>query len=120
MKKIAVASEGRMVTEHFGHCRNFNIYEIENNKIVKSESIDSPGHRPGFIPHFLNGLGINVVMSGGMGGGAVDIFNENGIEVVTGVRGDAESAVINYLKGELKSSDSVCNEHRYKDECGGE
>ena len=47
--KIAVASEGRNITEHFGHCENFNIFYIEDKKIVKSESIPNPGHRPGFF-----------------------------------------------------------------------
>jgi predicted Fe-Mo cluster-binding NifX family protein len=80
--KIAVASEGKMVTEHFGHCESFNIFEVENKKIVKAESIPNPGHRPGFLPVFLHEKGVNVIISGGMGGGAVDIFNEKGIEVI--------------------------------------
>ena len=87
MIKIAVASENEIVTEHFGHCENFNIFEAENNQIVRSESIPNPGHRPGFLPNFLNDMGVNVVISGGMGGGAIDIFNEKNIEVIVGARG---------------------------------
>ena len=67
--KIAVASEQQNVATHFGHCENFNIYETEGNKIIKSESVPNPGHRPGFLPNFLNDLGVNVIISGGMGGG---------------------------------------------------
>lgn len=118
MIKIAVASENEMVTEHFGHCFNFNIFEAENNKIVKSESIPNPGHRPGFLPNFLNDMGVNVIISGGMGGGAVDIFNEKGIEVIVGASGNAEAAAEAYLKGALKSTGSVCHEHQHHDECG--
>ena len=116
--KIAVASEGEMVTEHFGHCVNFNIYDAENNKIVNSESIPNPGHKPGFLPNFLNEMGVNVIISGGMGGGAVDIFNEHGIEVITGAYGNAEVAANNYLQGKLKSTGSICHEHQHSDECG--
>lgn len=116
--KIAVASEGKMITGHFGHCENFNIYETEGNKIIKSESVPNPGHRPGFLPNFLNDLGVNVIISGGMGGGAIDIFNEKGIEVITGAMGDAKEAVIGYLEGSLKSTGSVCHEHQHHDECG--
>ena len=116
--KIAVASEGKMVTGHFGHCQNFNIYEIENNEIVKSESIPSPGHKPGFLPNYLGDLGVNVIISGGIGGGAVDIFSERKIEIITGAQGDAETAVQKYLKGELKSTGSICHHHEHKDECG--
>jgi Mrp family chromosome partitioning ATPase/predicted Fe-Mo cluster-binding NifX family protein len=116
--KIAVASENEMVTEHFGHCVNFNIFEAENDQIVKSESIANPGHKPGYLPNFLNDLGVNVIISGGMGGGAVDIFNEKGIEVITGARGNARDAAELYLQGGLKSTGSVCHEHQHHDECG--
>jgi predicted Fe-Mo cluster-binding NifX family protein len=51
--KIAVAGEGTNVTEHFGHCVNFLIYDVENGKIVKEESIPNQGHKPGFLPNFL-------------------------------------------------------------------
>ncbi|MGB4440188.1 MAG: iron-sulfur cluster carrier protein MrpORP [Sedimentibacter sp.] len=116
--KIAVASENGMVTEHFGHCESFSIFETENNKIVKSETIANPGHKPGFLPNFLNDMGAKVIISGGMGGGAIDIFNEKGIEVVTGAKGDAKAAAEQYLSGSLKSTGSVCHEHQHQDECG--
>lgn len=118
MKKIAVASEQTMVTGHFGHCESFLIFDTEDGKILRSESIPNPGHRPGFLPVFLSDLGVNVIISGGMGGGAVDIFDSKGIEVVTGANGAAEDAVKRYLAGELKSTGSVCNEHQHHDECG--
>ena len=116
--KIAVASENEMVTEHFGHCINFNIYETENDKIVKSESIANPGHKPGFLPVFLHEQGVNVIISGGMGGGAIDIFNEKGIEVIVGASGNARIAAEQYLQGKLQSTGSVCHEHQHHDECG--
>lgn len=118
MIKIAVASENEMVTGHFGHCINFNIFETEGNKIVKGESIPNPGHKPGFLPNFLNDLGVKVIISGGMGGGAIDIFNEKNIEVIVGASGNAKVAVEQYLQGNLKSTGSVCHEHEHSDECG--
>ena len=78
--KIAVASTGAMTTEHFGHCENFNIFDAENGVITGHESIPNPGHKPGFLPNYLGDLGVNVVISGGMGQGAIDIFNARGIE----------------------------------------
>ena len=117
MLKIAVASENKMVTEHFGHCESFMIFDTENDKIFKSETIANPGHKPGFLPNFLADRGVNVIISGGMGGGAVEIFNERNVEVVVGASGDAKTAVENYLKGELKTTGSVCHEHQHHDEC---
>jgi predicted Fe-Mo cluster-binding NifX family protein len=118
MIKIAVASENQRVTRHFGHCANFNIFYIEDNEMVNSESIPNPGHRPGFLPNFLNDMGVNVIISGGMGAGAIEIFNEKGIEVIVGASGNAKAAVEAYLQGSLKSTGSICNEHRHHDECG--
>lgn len=109
MTKIAVASEEQIVTEHFGHCINFNIYDAQDNKIVKSESIPNPGHKPGFLPNFLNDRGVKVIIAGGMGGGAVEIFKEKGIEVIVGASGDAKAAAQSYLAGDLKTTGSVCN-----------
>lgn len=118
MKKIAVACEGLNVTEHFGHCVNFMIFIVENGQITQEKSVPNPGHKPGFLPNFLADLGVNVIISGGMGGGAVGIFNERNVEVIVGVSGDAKTAVGNYLKGELKTTGSICHEHQHHNECG--
>ena len=115
--RIAVACDNGKVSEHFGHCEAFAIYDAEDADITKSASVANPGHRPGFLPNFLNDLGTNVIISGGMGAGAVDIFNEHGIEVITGAAGDPGAAVKSYLRGELKSFGSVCHEHQHEDSC---
>jgi len=119
MVRIAVASENDMITGHFGHCINFNIYDVEGDKVVNSQSIPNPGHRPGFLPNFLNDMGVNVIISGGMGGGAIDIFNEKGIEVIVGATGEAMKSVDAYLQGTLESTGSVCHEHQHEGDCGG-
>ena len=117
--KIAVASTGAMTTEHFGHCENFNIFDAENGVITKQESIPNPGHKPGFLPNYLGDLGVNVVISGGMGQGAIDIFNQRNIEVITGASGSAEECVNRYLSGELVSTGSICHKHEHAGECSG-
>lgn len=118
MMKIAVASEGKMTAGHFGHCENFNIYDVEGKTIVKEDSVPNPGHKPGFLPNYLYQLGVNVIISGGMGGGAIDIFNERGIEVIVGAAGEAKANVLAYLEGNLVSTGSICHEHQHAGECG--
>ena len=59
-----------------------------------------------------------VVISGGMGGGAVEIFNERNVEVIIGAEGDSRESVEMYLAGQLKSTGSVCHNHEHADECG--
>ncbi len=116
--KIAVAAMGKTVAGHFGHCENFILFDAENGSITAEESIPNPGHRPGFLPNFLADRGAEVIISGGMGGGAVDIFNERGVEVIVGAQGDARMAVEAYLRGELVSTGSICHEHQHAGECG--
>ena len=57
--KIAVASQNEMVADHFGHCENFNIYDVSDGKVVSGESIPNPGHKPGFLPNEFPSLFIN-------------------------------------------------------------
>ena len=113
--KIAVASEKNTVTEHFGHCENFNIFDIADGKIIKEESLPNPGHKPGFLPNYLNDLGVNVIISGGMGQGAIEIFESKSIEVFTGASGEAREAVENFLAGKLESVEVPCHDHKDHD-----
>jgi predicted Fe-Mo cluster-binding NifX family protein len=116
--KIAVATEQGRVAGHFGHCDGFTLYEVEGAVVKTKQFHSSPEHVPGAIPNFLNDLEANVVIAGGMGGGAIQIFNEKRIEVITGVTGDLDTAIQKYLSGNLQSSGSVCHEHQHAGECG--
>nr|WP_041276257.1 NifB/NifX family molybdenum-iron cluster-binding protein [Desulfosporosinus acidiphilus] len=107
-----------MVAEHFGHCHSFSIFQVENNQIVQIDSILNPGHKPGFIPDFLDDLGVSVIVSGDISGGAIEIFNEKGISVITGAKGHAKIAAEQYLQGSLKTNSAVCHEHIHQGECG--
>ena len=101
--KIAVAAMGKTVAGHFGHCENFIFFDTADGGITGVNSLADNG--------------AEVVIAGGMGGGAVDIFEERGVKVILGVQGDAQEAVEAYLRGELVSSGSVCHEHEHADEC---
>ena len=91
--KIAIASENGMVARHFGHCPDFTIFEIQSGKIVNTETIPNPGHKPGFLPVFLKDKGADVIVSGGMGQGAVELFNGNNVKVITGAVGNVTDIV---------------------------
>ncbi len=106
--KIAVATENKQASAHFGHCEGFIIYEVDEGEIVKKSFTPNPGHRPGYLPVFLRELDIDVIIAGGMGISAQQIFNENGIEVVVGAEGASDNLVEKYIKGGLISTDSFC------------
>lgn len=115
--RIFVASDGEQVTQHFGHCKLFRAFDAENGKIVDTKVIENPGHKPGFLPVFLKENGADVIISGGMGAAAIDLFNQNGIEVIVGASGEARAAAEDYLAGNLKSTGEACKEHMHHDEC---
>lgn len=116
--KIAIASEGKYVSGHFGHCEGFTIYEVTDKNILGSKFVANPGHRPGFLPVFLKDLNTNVIIAGGMGETAQELFKENGIEVVVGAQGLCDDLIKQYVNEELRSTGSVCREHQHEGECG--
>ena len=98
--KVAIAKEGDVVSEHFGHCTEYAVFVIENSKITSREILESPGHEPGKLPPFLAGHKVTHVLAGGMGPRAVDLFCENNIEVFLEVRGPIESVIRNFISRE--------------------
>lgn len=114
--KIAVASENDLVTQHFGYCQTFIIYNVKDNKIIEIESVPNPGHQPNFLPQFLGDMKVTTVISGGMGSKAVNLFNAQGIEVVIGASGDTKVAALDYIAGQLKSTGAPCHDHAHKDD----
>ena len=115
---IAIAKEGNQVSQHFGHCEGFELVEIKDGKIAGRGTVPNPGHRPGFLPVFLAQKGVKVIISGGMGGSAQNLFAQNGIEVYTGAQGTITDIIDLYLAGTLKSTGGVCHSHSFEGHCG--
>jgi predicted Fe-Mo cluster-binding NifX family protein len=106
--RVALSTEGEHVAVHFGRCPAFTIVDIENGSIVSRESIDNPGHQPGFIPQFLQEKGVNCIISGGMGMRAAGMFEELGITALTGVQGTIDEVLNQFIEGTLKQGESLC------------
>lgn len=117
MKKIAIAKDGNVVSGHFGHCEGFEVVELDGDKICSREFLPNPGHRPGFLPKYLSEREVNVIISGGMGGTAQELFGRNNIEVIVGAKGDLEEVIGRYIDGNLRSTNSICREHRHEGNC---
>jgi len=115
--KIAIATNQGMVSQHFGYSEVFTLYEVENNRIVDKKEVENPGHRPGVLPVFLANLGVNVIIVGGMGSGAIELFDARHIAIVTGASGTIDSVIEKWMASELKSTGSICNEHQHHQEC---
>lgn len=115
--RVAIAKDGNVVSGHFGHCEGFEVYEVVDNKVNNQKFVPNPGHRPGYLPVFLKEQNVDVIIAGGMGGTAQDLFRQHGIDVITGARGDLSSVIDSFVKEELESTGSVCHEHQHEHEC---
>ena len=109
--KIAVTYDNGTIFQHFGKTETFKVYEVENDQIVSSEIIESNGSGHGALAGLLAGQNVEVLICGGIGGGAQAALADAGIELYSGVQGDADEAVDFYLKGELISSGANCDHH---------
>jgi predicted Fe-Mo cluster-binding NifX family protein len=95
---------------HFGHCSTFAIVDVEENLVKKVKEVVPPPHEPGLLPPWLAQQGVTMVIAGGMGSRAQDIFRGNGIKVVTGASGSgAEDIVKKYLAGTLSTGANTCD-----------
>lgn len=117
--KIAVAGDNGKVAQHFGHCEGFNIFTVESGEITDGGFVANPGHKPGFLPNFLNDIGVNVIIAGGMGAGAIEIFEDKNIQVVTGACGDVNTVALQYADGKIESNKAACRQHEHEGSCGG-
>ena len=107
--KVAVATNGKEVSPHFGHCLSFTIVEIEDGKVLNKEEAPNPGHQPGFLPKFLAQQGIDCIIAGGMGRNAQMLFAPNGIKVITGAYGPVDDVIKGYVEGNLVLGDNRCD-----------
>ena len=118
--RIAVTYENGEIFQHFGKTESFKVYEVEDNKVVSSEVIGSNGTGHGALAGLLAEQGVNVLICGGIGGGAQTALTEAGIELCAGAQGNTDQAVESYLKGELVSSGANCDHHHHEEghSCG--
>lgn len=107
--KIAVADDDGMVSEHFGHCRNYAVYNRDGSNVEKMTDLASPGHEPGKLPLFLASEGVDMVIAGGMGPRAVELFRQNGVEVLLGASGPIDQVVQSFASGDLLTGESTCH-----------
>lgn len=128
--RIAVTYENGEIFQHFGHTEQFKVYDVDDGKIIASEVVDTNGSGHGALAGVLTALNANVLICGGIGGGAQMALHAAGIDLFGGVTGNADTAVEEFLAERLTynpdvkcnhhdhhhGEDHVCGEHG----CGGE
>ncbi len=118
--RIAVTYENGNVFQHFGKTEFFKVYEVKDGQVISSEVIGSNGAGHGALAGLLAGQGVDVLICGGLGGGAQAALAEAGIEVCAGAQGNTDQVVDDYLKGRLVSTGANCDHHHEEGHsCGG-
>ena len=110
--RIAVPLVQGKLSLHFGHCEQFAIIDIDSGSknILSQELVEPPSHEPGALPKWLAGLHVELIIAGGMGQRAQQLFTQNGIKVVIGASGQSpEELVSAYLENTLETGDNICD-----------
>ena len=121
--RIAVTYEAGEIFQHFGHTENFKLYDVQDGKVIDSKVVGTNGSGHGALAVLLSECDVNVLICGGIGGGAQVALAEAGIQLYGGVAGNADAAVEAFLKQELNYNPEVkCNhhgeEHEHHGNCG--
>jgi predicted Fe-Mo cluster-binding NifX family protein len=114
--KVAIAKDGDIVSEHFGHCQEYTLFTVDDGRIVLKEDLVNPGHEPGRLPALLAQHKVTHVIAGGMGPKAVDLFCSNNIEVIIGISGPVDEVIKEFMAGTITPGQSSC--HHPQNECG--
>jgi len=110
--KIAIPLAAGRLSAHFGHCEEFAIVEVdeEAKEVVNTSRHGSPPHEPGALPRWLHELGANMIIAGGMGRRAQQLFAQNDIAVVVGAPAESPERLVSaYLDGTLEAGDNLCD-----------
>lgn len=115
--RIAVTYDNGDIFQHFGHTEQFKVYDVDNGAIVASQTVDTNGSGHGALAGVLSALNADVLICGGIGGGAQMALAQAGIKLFGGVSGNADAAVAAFLNGKLDFNPDVrCNHHDHHHE----
>ncbi|MBU0639224.1 MAG: NifB/NifX family molybdenum-iron cluster-binding protein [Planctomycetes bacterium] len=110
--KIAIPVQAGRVSMHFGHCEEFALYDVNETDqvIIGTTAHKPPAHEPGVLPAWLHELGADVIITGGMGQRAQQLFAQNGIRVVLGAPAEAPDQIASaFVDGSLQSGSNLCD-----------
>jgi len=110
--RIAIPLVQGKLSLHFGHCEQFAIFDIDDNlkKVISREDATPPGYAPGVLPRWLHENNVSVIIAGGIGRRAQQLFTQNDIKVVVGASsGLPEELISAYLQDTLQTGDNICD-----------
>ena len=118
--RIAVTYENGQIFQHFGHTEQFKLYDVEDGKVVSTQVLDTNGSGDGALAELLRADQVDVLICGGIGGGAQAALAAAGVQLYGGASGDADAAVAALLAGNLAYNPNVMCDHHGEDHHHGE
>ena len=110
--RIAATYENGQIFQHFGHTEQFKVYDVAQGRITASQVVSTNGSGHGALAGLLNALQVDVLICGGIGGGAQAALAAAGIKLYGGVSGSADKAVEALIAGNLDfDPDAKCDHH---------
>ncbi len=113
--KIAIPTRNNRVDGHFGHCDTYTIFEVDDKKEIQSKEIfkwsEGCGCKSNVIGT-LKEMGVQTMLAGNMGHGALNKLLSHQMEVVRGCQGDIDQVLQGYLTGQLSDQDILCQTHQ--------
>jgi len=110
--RIAIPVTDGKLSSHFGHCQQFAIIDADpdTKKVTNIEMLTSPAHEPGILPKWLSGLCVDLIITGGIGRRAQQLFAQNNIDVIVGAMNNTpQELAMQYLTGQLQSGQNICD-----------
>lgn len=110
--KIAIPVTNGKLSLHFGHCEQFAIFDVDldNKKITEQDMLIPPAHEPGVLPQWLSGLQVELVIAGGMGQRAQQLFAQNNIELIVGAVDTTPKELLEqYMNNKLQTGQNICD-----------
>ena len=110
--KIAIPLAGGRLSLHFGHCEQFALVEVDEGEgnAMRTTLASPPSHEPGVLPQWLHQQGVDMVIAGGMGHRAQQLFDQHGVKVVVGAPAETPEKIVSaYLDGSLQSGVNACD-----------
>ena len=110
MKKFAIPVENGQLCSHFGHCQQFAIIQVDNNKALQPDYLTPPPHEPGLLPKWLGQQGVTNIIAGGIGQQAINLFNKQNITVTVGAQAKLPIILVEeWLADSLISGENSCD-----------
>jgi len=108
--RYAIPTVNGKLAMHFGHCQQFTLIDVIDGEITSEKATEPPPHEPGVLPDWLASMQVEIVIAGGMGTRAQQLFRAKGIEVLIGAPDQTPAEVVTqHLAGTLATGDNICD-----------